>query len=1199
MKKKIILLIIGMLIIVGSISIRVYCNLNQSNYFSKNKILYANNSAYYVTFNANNGSGSMNNQKIPANTSVALNANQFTKRGYTFTGWNTKADGSGTSYADKANIKVYSNITLYAQWKANVYTVTADAEGGTIPATSGWTLSNDKKTATKKITYNTTYGTLPTPVRDGYIFEGWYTNESTPKQVTESTHVYTIVNYTMHAYWKERVSTITFNGNGGTGAMASQGLKGTVNVTLNANQFTKRGYTFTGWNTKADGSGTSYADKANIKVYSNITLYAQWKANVYTVTADAEGGTIPATSGWTLSNDKKTATKKITYNTTYGTLPTPVRDGYIFEGWYTNESTPKRVTEITSVYTIVNYTMHAHWKERVSTITFNGNGSDNSMSNQTISAIKKEPLKANIFKRTGYTFTGWNTKADGSGTSYADKANIKVYSNITLYAQWKANVYTVTADAEGGTIPATSGWTLSNDKKTATKKITYNTTYGTLPAPVRNGYIFMGWYTSVSGGKLIKDSTKVYTLVNYTMHAYWIKDDFAISFNPNGGSGAMGMKKISITTLPANVYTRKGYTFTGWNTKADGSGTSYADKAKVKFNSQTTLYAQWKANTFTIKYNGNGSTGGSVASHTCTYGEACTLKANEFIRSGYTFVGWKKENNSTILKANSSIKNVATSGIVTYYAEWKEKEVTITFNSNYGTNTSRVQKITSETQTMLEANSFSRTNYVFSGWNTKADGSGTSYDNKSYVTLKKDLTLYAQWVSNTQHKISFNLNGGGRWNNSSVKVAYGQTMPAINTTKPIRSGFIFIGWYDNKNPFVGTKYYNADGTSSRNYDKTNDTTLYAGWEQQVVSYSSNSLKYDIKKYFTGRIGKATLKNQKKTEEGMYLITYIWAKNPYEQLKVAIPQAVLTGNADKGMPTKTMADEINKKGYQTNGYGLGLVGINASAPITGYYDKLEQKYRAPNTWDGQPAISTFVYEGKVLRRYDKTNAKNDLFKNENDYIFDALYKDINKDYPNKKPDWKFLSDRYVCGLGSDNKMHTFISNTLTNSKRDQLKNNQDQFTAYKKRENEIVEQIEEAGIRYTYGFAPVLIENGEITEFKNSYEPWYTAPDFRSAFCQIDDNHFIFITGTSVIRDSGLSIRDLADIMKNLGCKTGYNFDGGDSRVNYYKAGSGKYTVYHSDNYSTFTENSISFMEYKGIHDDRKGADILYFVEAKE
>ncbi len=147
MKKKIILLIIGMLIIVGSISIRVYCNLNQSNYISESKILYANNSAYYVTFNANNGSGSMNNQKIPANTSVALNANQFTKRGYTFTGWNTKADRSGTSYADKANIKVYSNITLYAQWKANVYTVTADAEGGTIPATSGWTLSNDKKTA--------------------------------------------------------------------------------------------------------------------------------------------------------------------------------------------------------------------------------------------------------------------------------------------------------------------------------------------------------------------------------------------------------------------------------------------------------------------------------------------------------------------------------------------------------------------------------------------------------------------------------------------------------------------------------------------------------------------------------------------------------------------------------------------------------------------------------------------------------------------------------------------------------------------------------------------------------------------------------------------------------------------------------------------------------------------------------------------
>ena len=127
----------------------------------------------------------------------------------------------------------------------------------------------------------------------------------------------------------------------------------------------------------------------------------------------------------------------------------------------------------------------------------------------------------------------------------------------------------------------------------------------------------------------------------------------------------------------------------------------------------------------------------------------------------------------------------------------------------------------------------------------------------------------------------------------------------------------------------------------------------------------------------------------------------------------------------------------------------------------------------------------------------------------------------------------------------------------------------------------------------------MIKDSKITEFKNSYEPWYTAPDFRSAFCQIDDNNFIFITGTSVIRDSGLSIRELADIMKNLGCNTGYNFDGGDSRVNYYKAGSGKYTVYRSDNYRTFTKGSISFMEYKGIHDDRKGADILYFVEAKE
>lgn len=133
---------------------------------------------YNVVFNANGGTGTMSNQTIKYATSENLSENLFTRTGNTFNGWNTQADGNGTEYDNSAVINITdiledNTLNLYAQWKANIYTVTADANGGTIPTTSGWIVAGGGTTATKNVTYDSTYETLPVPTRTGYTFNGW------------------------------------------------------------------------------------------------------------------------------------------------------------------------------------------------------------------------------------------------------------------------------------------------------------------------------------------------------------------------------------------------------------------------------------------------------------------------------------------------------------------------------------------------------------------------------------------------------------------------------------------------------------------------------------------------------------------------------------------------------------------------------------------------------------------------------------------------------------------------------------------------------------------------------------------------------------------------------------------------------------------------------------------------------------------
>ena len=245
------------------------------------------------------------------------------------------------------------------------------------------------------------------------------------------------------------------------------------------------GHTFEGWFAEASG-GTPVTDMT--EVTDDITYYAHWKLNQYTITFDPNGGT----GGWIRMMD-------------YGaeiTPPTVTREGYTFTNW-----TP----EVAKTVPAEDVTYTAQWTANRYTVTFHANGGKGEMVDQAFEFGKAAALEANAFEWAVHSFVGWATNETGEAV-FADCA---VVSNLTavdnavvdLYAVWTLNTCTVTFDANGGMTAESM------------RKVTYGSAVGALPTATRNGYTFDGWFTAASGGTQVTDATKVTGDVTY--YAHW------------------------------------------------------------------------------------------------------------------------------------------------------------------------------------------------------------------------------------------------------------------------------------------------------------------------------------------------------------------------------------------------------------------------------------------------------------------------------------------------------------------------------------------------------------------------------------------------------------------------------------------------------------------------------------------------------
>ena len=534
--------------------------------------------SHTVTFNKNGGDTDAN----PATKTVAHGANVGTlptaptRANYGFSGWNTAADGSGTAFT--AATAVSANITVYAQWTINTHTVTFNKNGGDAAANP----------TTKTAAHGANVGTLPTaPTRTGYTFNGWNTTANgTGTSFTAATAV--SANITVYAQWTINTYTVTFDKNGGdadanpTTKTANHG--GNVGTLPTAP--TRTGYIFSSWNTAANGTGTAFT--AATSVTANTTVYAQWTINTYTVTFDKNGG----------DADANPTTKTANHGANVGTLPTaPTRTGYTFNGWNTAANgTGTAFTAATAV--TANITVYAQWTINTYTVTFDKNGGD-ADANPTTKTANHDTNVGTLPTaptRTGYTFNGWNTAANGTGTAFT--AATAVTANITVYAQWTINTYTVTFDKNGG----------DADANPTTKTANYNGNVGSLPtAPTRTGYTLSSWNTAANGaGTTFTAATTV--TANITVYAQWTINTYTVTFNKNGGdteanpttkTANHGGNVGSLPTAP----TKAGLFWGSWNTAADGSGTSFDASTAVTAN--VTVYAQY-VNMFGENGSGNG-----------------------------------------------------------------------------------------------------------------------------------------------------------------------------------------------------------------------------------------------------------------------------------------------------------------------------------------------------------------------------------------------------------------------------------------------------------------------------------------------------------------------------------------------------------------------------------------------------------------
>lgn len=655
----------------------------------------------------------------PAGTRITLatakadsdcwDSSQIGKTNRTFYGWSANTDASDrdvpvgdTMDRNTLNANVRTEIvmparakTVYALWAINPtlsYNVNTPA-GSNAPVTP----------ASRTVPYNTAapdtsgWQTGDTGKIPGYRFDGWYTAPNGGNKYDFNTPLTN--NVTVYAHWVGNGYTVRFAGNGATGGgTPDQAFQYNIGQNLRRNGFVRDGYTFSGWkradNQQAYGDG-QWVTNLTTQPNGIITMVAQWSANEAHIRYNPNPPAGKTTGGQGTPNWDGHTGDTPTIGQNGWTI-----DGYTFAGWATSpDGSGARYAPGARWTANGTLTLYAQWTPGQASLTYDGNGATGGKTDpQNGVTDQRVNVRQNGFTRDGYVFAGWNTQPDGRGQAWAPNAVWTLHGTGVLYARWRGNQQRLNYHGNGNT----GGNTESQDGRTGDVLDTRANGF------TRDGYEFVEWNTRADGtgdhyGKGSNGVAKWTMLpAGNDLYAIWQANPASIQYRDDWGATGSTPDTTGVTgqdvTIARNGFTRPGYTFTGWNTQADGSGRAYtagngfrlvADPKSNPVNTSV-LYAQWRINRVTLKFNPNGGTGGypdiTVDAFT-TVTIPADAKEPKVQRPGFRFTGWAMKptpgNGDTILAPGKGTVSMPDQGGITVYAQWAPAMTTLPFTGGH------------------------------------------------------------------------------------------------------------------------------------------------------------------------------------------------------------------------------------------------------------------------------------------------------------------------------------------------------------------------------------------------------------------------------------------------------------------------------------------------------------------------------------
>lgn len=802
-----------------------------------------------ITFNANDGTDAPETKTQPVNVgeSTKLEANTFSRTGYTFAGWNTEPDGSGTGYTVDDSVTTTTDLTLYAQWTINKYTVI-------------WNNWDNNPLETDE---NVPYGTTPeynsgTPTKESTI-DKTYTFASWTPAVGAITGDTT---YTATFTEAARTYTVKFatEANGTLVNAEDQTIAYDSTLTKIPTATPKEGYKFDGWYVGVD----KIEDISSYTVSGDVTLTAKYSAEQYTITLNVNGG-------------DALASNTILYDITDTvTLPTATKTGATFDGW---KLATKTGNWEATTYNAGNYDnkygtfeLVAQWSNNAYTVS-KGSVIGGEVTTDKTSANFEDSINVTVTLKDGYTL-GDNPTAT---YTYKGENNSDVTKNVPLTKQDDGS-YIGSFEMPAADVNVSANITaidynvdLPDDESVTANKTTANVGDEiTLTVPsdkVPDGYKFKEFVVTRDDNDApvnVDDNGKFeMPASNVTVTVKFEPISYTIAFDGNGAtSGNMnpitGVMYDADQKLTKNVYTKNGYKFTGWLY----NGTTYADEATVKNLTDidgytVTLVAQWTVDTYNITLNTNDGkyVEGYTAPTTYTFGTTTTLPTkDDIIKTGHDFGGWYTDSNFS----GNAVTNIGADayGDKEYWVKWTPSEYTIDYDSNGGSEVSDGSYTYGEGLTTLPTPT--KPGYDFGGWYENINDETTKVESIS-STDTGDMALIAKWTP-TPYTITLNPDGG--------------TVSAVDWVKDESTG------YYNKG------YTIADTVTLPTPTKTN--YIFTGWKVTTAGgdWAVNSEISVSNLTVTGKYGNVTLTAQWDGRSDAVVEEYKYAANGYVMLFVA-------------------------------------------------------------------------------------------------------------------------------------------------------------------------------------------------------------------------------------------------------------------------------------------------------------------------